>query len=291
MKQPTISQLLLYPVKSLGAISVSEAIVETRGFRHDRRFMLVKPIINDDGFAAGLMMTQREHTEMALVDVAFGEHETLRFWHRNTPNDVLAVPLTPARTGEVLVVNVWDSADFVAPTVSKEADEWFSRVLQTPCRLVYMTDTTERTITSRYRQPDDHNPSAMVSFADGFPYLTASLESLAELNRRLEEPVEMARFRPNIVVEGANGPHDEDAWAHFRVGELDFYSVKPCVRCVMTTIDPQTAQKGKEPLKTLGTYRRVENKILFGQNVMASAEGVVRVGDNIEVLKRMETWI
>lgn len=154
-----------------------------------------------------------------------------------------------------------------------------------------MPDSTERTITSSYRQPDEYNPLPIVSFADGFPYLTASLESLAELNSRLEEPVEMARFRPNIVIDGANGPHDEDTWAHFRVGELDFYSVKPCVRCVMTTIDPQTAHKGKEPLKTLATYRRVENKILFGQNVMASAEGVVRVGDNIEVLKRMETWI
>ncbi len=286
-----INQLLLYPVKSLGAISVSEAVVETRGFRHDRRFMLVVPTTDDDGLPAGLMMTQREHTEMALIDVAFGDNETLRFWHRHTPNDVLVVPLTPSRTGEALVVNVWDSADFVAPTVGKEADDWFSRVLQTPCRLVSMPDTVERTITSGYRQPDDYNPLPIVSFADGFPYLTASLESLAELNSRLDEPVEMARFRPNIIIEGASGPHDEDTWAHFRVGELDFYSVKPCVRCVMTTIDPQTAQQGKEPLKTLATYRRVENKILFGQNVMARAEGVVRVGDSIEVLKRMETWI
>ena len=287
----TVHQLLLYPVKSLGAVSVSQAVVETRGFRYDRRFMLVQPVIDENGLAGGLMMTQREHTEMALVDVAFGENDTLRFWHRNTPDDLLTVPLAPARTGEALVVNVWDSADFVAPTVSAEADLWFSRVLQTPCRLVYMPDTTERAITSRYRQPDHQNPASVVSFADGFPYLTASLESLAELNRRLDEPVEMARFRPNIVVEGADGPHDEDTWAHFRVGSLDFFSVKPCVRCVMTTIDPKTAQKGKEPLKTLATYRRVEAKILFGQNVMAGGKGIVRVGDTIEVLTRMETWI
>ncbi|MCY7357108.1 MAG: MOSC domain-containing protein [Rudanella sp.] len=286
-----ISQLLLYPVKSLGAISVSEAVVETRGFCHDRRFMLVQPVTDENGLAGGLMMTQREHTGMALIDVAFGDTDTIRIWHRSTPDDGLTVPLTPARTGEALVVNVWDSADFVAQTVSAEADAWFSRVLQTPCHLVYMPDTTERAITSRYRQPDNQSPAPVVSFADGFPYLTASLESLAELNRRLDEPVEMNRFRPNIVIEGANEPHDEDTWAHFRVGELDFYSVKPCVRCVMTTIDPQTAQKGKEPLKTLATYRRVDNKILFGQNVMAGGEGVVRVGDRIEVLKRMETWI
>ena len=287
----TVHQLLLYPVKSLGAVSVSQAVVETRGFRYDRRFMLIQPVTDENGLAGGLMMTQREHTEMALVDVAFGENDTLRFWHRNTPDDLLTVPLAPARTGEALVVNVWDSADFAAPTVSAEADLWFSRVLQTPCRLVYMPDTTERAITSRYRQPDHQNPASVVSFADGFPYLTASLESLAELNRRLDEPVEMGRFRPNIVVEGADGPHDEDTWAHFRVGSLDFFSVKPCVRCVMTTIDPQTAQKGKEPLKTLATYRRVEAKILFGQNVMAGGKGIVRVGDTIEVLTRMKTWI
>lgn len=286
-----INQLLLYPVKSLGAISVSEAVVETRGFRHDRRFMLVQPFTDDNGLAGGLMMTQREHTEMALIDVAFGDTDTLKIWHRNAPDDGLTVPLTPARTGEALVVNVWDSADFAAQTVSHEADAWFSRVLQTPCRLVFMPDFTERAITSRYRQPDDQSPLPVVSFADGFPYLTASLESLAELNRRLDEPVDMNRFRPNIVVEGADRPHDEDSWAHFRVGELDFFSVKPCVRCVMTTIDPQTAQKGKEPLKTLATYRQVDHKILFGQNVMAGGEGVVRVGDEIEVLKRMETWI
>jgi len=286
-----ISQLLLYPVKSLGAISVSEAVVETRGFRHDRRFMLVQPVTDENGLAGGLMMTQREHTEMALIDVAFGDTDTIRIWHRSTPDDGLTVPLTPARTGEALVVSVWDSADFVAQTVSEEADTWFSRVLQTSCRLVFMPDFTERAITSRYRQPDDQSPAPVVSFADGFPYLTASLESLAELNRRLDEPVEMNRFRPNIVIDGANGPHDEDTWAHFRVSELDFYSAKPCVRCVMTTIDPQTAQKGKEPLKTLATYRRVDSKILFGQNVMAGGEGVVRVGDAIEVLKRMETWI
>lgn len=287
----TIRQLLLYPIKSLGAISVSEAVVETRGFRHDRRFMLVQPVTDENGLAGGLMMTQREHTEMALIDVAFGDSDTLRIWHRNTPDDVLTVPLTPTRTGDALVVNVWDSADFVAPTVSPEADAWFSRVLQTPCRLVYMPDSTERAITSRYRQPDDQSPAPVVSFADGFPYLTASIESLAELNRRLDEPVALNRFRPNIVVEGVDGPHDEDTWAHFRVGELDFFSVKPCVRCVMTTIDPQTAEKGKEPLRTLATYRRVDSKILFGQNVMVGSEGVVRVGDNIEVLKRMETWI
>jgi uncharacterized protein len=283
-----INQLFLYPVKSLGAISVLEAVVEARGFRHDRRFMLVTPGTDKAGQPYGHMMTQREFPQMALVDLAFGPNDTLQVWHRANPDDVLTLPLTPSPTGETLTVSVWDSADFPAQCVGAEADEWFSRVLQTPCRLVFMPGE-ERTISSGYRRPEGHAPAPVVSFADGFPYLTISLESLAELNRRLPEPVEMARFRPNIVLEGAAGPHDEDTWAYFRVGELDFFSVKPCARCVMTTIDPKTAQTGKEPLKTLATYRRQDNKILFGQNVMAGGTGVVRVGDLINVVERIQS--
>ncbi len=282
----TINQLLLYPIKSLGAISVAEALVEARGFRHDRRFMLVEPLTDEQGHSYGQMMTQREHAQMALIDVAFGERDTLCIWHRHHPADVLTVPLTPPQTGETLPVSVWGSDDFPAQLVGPEADNWFSRVLQTPCRLVFMPGH-ERTIHSTYQKPTDYDPVPVVSFADGFPYLTASLESLAELNRRLPEPVEMARFRPNMVLEGVAGPHDEDTWGHFRIGDLDFFSVKPCVRCVMTTINPQTAERGKEPLKTLATYRRVERGILFGQNVMAGSEGVVRVGDPIEVVNRI----
>lgn len=282
-----INQLLLYPVKSLGAISVAEAVVEARGFRHDRRFMLVTPDTDEAGQPYGHMMTQREFPQMALVDLAFGPNDTLQIWQRAMPADVLTLPLIPSPTGETLTVSVWDSADFVAQCVGSEADEWFSRVLQTPCRLVFMLGE-ERTISSGYRRPEGHDPAPVVSFADGFPYLTIGLESLAELNRRLSEPVEMARFRPNMVLEGTTGPHDEDTWAYFRVGELDFFSVKPCARCVMTTIDPQTAQTGKEPLKTLTTYRRLDNKILFGQNVMAGGTGVVRVGDPLVIVERMQ---
>lgn len=284
-----IHQLLLYPIKSLGGISVAEATVEARGFRYDRRFMLVQPLTDETGQFRGQMMTQREFPHMALIDVAFGVANTLRIWHRARPDDALTIALEPESSSQTMTVSVWHSHDFPAQLVSPEADAWFSRVLQIACRLVYMPGD-ERTITSTYRQPTDHNPAPVVSFADGFPYLTVSLESLAELNRRLPQPVEMGRFRPNVVLEGATGPHDEDTWAHFRVGELDFFSVKPCVRCVMTTIDPQTAETGKEPLKTLAAYRRVEKGILFGQNVMTGGTGVVRVGDPVQVLKRVETW-
>lgn len=288
-----ITQLFLYPVKSLGCVPVSEAIVEARGFRYDRRFMLVQPESDEAGRPHGRMMTQREFAQMALIEVAFGEGETLRIWHRRVPNDVLTVPLTPPARGETLSVRVWDSPFFSALPVGDEADRWFSRVLQTACRLVLMPDSTERAITSSYRRPRVAVSQPVVSFADGFPYLLASEESLAELNRRLTEPVPMSRFRPNVVVDGTAGPHDEDTWAHFRMGRLDFFGVKPCVRCVMTTIDSETGQQGKEPLKALATYRRVDHKILFAQNVMAApgASGTLRVGDAIEVLERMETWL
>ena len=122
-----------------------------------------------------------------------------------------------------------------------------------------------------------------VSFADGFPYLVIGQASLDELNSRLENPVSINRFRPNFVVEGSL-PFEEDGWADFKMGNLDFLGVKPCARCVMTTIDPETAAKGKEPLLTLASYRKRNNKIYFGQNVLAKTYGSLKVGDEVEVL-------
>ncbi|WP_019989833.1 MOSC domain-containing protein [Rudanella lutea] len=284
-----LSQLVLYPVKSLTGISVTEATVEERGFRHDRRFMLVEPK-RVDGLPIGRMMTQRQYPNIALLDVAFGPGETLQINHRHQPGSVLTVPLTPAAGGGTVSVQVWDSAPFEGQLVSPEADAWFSQMLGTVCQLVYMPDTVTRPVSSGYRVPRHQSHPPAVSFADGFPYLVASAESLNELNRRLAEPVSMSRFRPNLVVSGTAGPHDEDGWGHFRVGDVSFFGVKPCVRCTMTTIDPETAQKGNEPLRTLATYRQIDHKILFGQNAVLQpgAGGVVRVGDLVSVIEHLE---
>lgn len=282
-----ISELRIYPIKSLGGISVTEAVVEERGFRYDRRFMLVQPG-EDETWD---FITQRSNYHMALVDVAI-EDDTLTVWHRHHPDNVLTIPLTGPTTesAETLRVNIWDSKGVSAIAVSSEADRWFSRVLGLECRLVYMPNTTRREVDPAYAHQDD-----VVSFADGYPYLLIGQASLDDLNQRLpmsSPRIDMLRFRPNLVVSGSS-PYDEDAWQEFRIADMTFYGVKPCARCVLTTIDPATGQKGSEPLKTLATYRQWKHKILFGQNVLPSPEatGVVRVGQTIEVIHRQEPWL
>jgi uncharacterized protein YcbX len=270
MNTPVLKEIRIYPIKSLGGISLSEAVVEPKGFRYDRRWMLVKP--------DGTFLTQRENTVMALIEVELTDRH-LRVYHRHRPDDVLEIPLEKT-TEESLTAYVWNNQAVDSLVVSPEADDWFSRLLGFPCRLVYMPDDSLRPVDPKYAQPDD-----VVSFADGFPYLVISTDSLDELNRRVEKPLEMVRFRPNLVVEGVL-PHDEDTWYHFKMGELTFYGVKPCARCVLTTIDPESGQKGKEPLKTLATYRKLDSKILFGQNVLAETTGLLRVGDPVTVLEQ-----
>lgn len=231
----TISELYIYPIKSLGGISLTEAIVDEKGFRYDRRFMLVEP--------DGTCITQRTNHQMALIDVAI-QGDSLHVWHRHQPSDVLELPLTvsetaPADGQEKLPVTIWDDKDVPALTVSDEADRWFSTVLNKPCRLVFMPETTYRPVDPAYTRHQD-----AVSFADGYPYLLIGQASLDTLNQRLAEPITMQRFRPNIVVSGSL-PYEEDAWSQFRIGETDFYGVKPCARCVLTTIDPETGKMGR----------------------------------------------
>ena len=153
-----------------------------------------------------------------------------------------------------------------------------------------MPETTHRAVDPAYARQHD-----AVSFADGYPYLLIGQASLDNLNQRLAEPITMHRFRPNIVVAGS-APYDEDAWQQFGVGDVAFYGVKPCARCVLTTIDPQTGQPGREPLRTLSTYRQWKHKILFGQNMLAKPAdkrplGTLRVGQPVMVLERQEPWL
>lgn len=286
-----LKSITLYPIKSLGSVSVESAEVDAKGLRYDRRYMLVTP--SADG-QSGTFITQRTNHQMALIDVAMDMVvNTLQVWHRHVSDDRLTLPLVPTQFGDVLPVDIWGSEGVSARLISDEADAWFSRVLGKPCRLVYMPDETRRTITSsRVKAPQDVDK--VVSFADGLPILLATQSSLDELNRRAEASLSMARFRPNLVVEGLCWPHDEDTWHTFQLGAGTFHGVKPCIRCVLTTIDPATAERGKEPLKTLATYRRHGNDILFGENVMpapAALGKTIRVGDSLTVLRRKEPWL
>jgi len=265
-----LSDLYIYPVKSLGGIRLTEATVEPRGLRHDRRWLIVN--------ARNQFMTQRQTAAMAHLKVAPAYNGFL-LTHQQRPELLpLYVPFeaTPERT---LFVTIWDDMVF-AWRGKPECDAWLTEALGEECKLVYMSDMVRRDV-----EPE-HNPEGqLVSFADGYPFLLIGQESLAELNTRLAEPVDMDRFRPNLVFSGGDA-FAEDGWADFQIGDTTFRAVRACGRCVLTTIDQATAQKNPagEPLRTLATYRTEGSKVIFGQNVTSGSRGTVRVGDALAVV-------
>ncbi|MCE6988132.1 MOSC domain-containing protein [Dyadobacter sp. CY323] len=263
-----LSEIWVYPVKSLSGIRLTEAEVLERGLKYDRQWMIV-----DDN---NVFITQRVFHKMALIDVSL-EETGMRFSNRLEEDNEVFVPFNP-ETNETVTVKIWE-AWVDAVTVSPDADKWLSKELGQSLRLVMMPTSTERKVPVKYAKNGEN-----VGFADDFPYLIISQASLDDLNTRLLEPVAMKRFRPNFVVAGTM-PFEEDQWKKISIGGLDFELLKPCARCVLTTIDPVTAQKGKEPLKTLSTYRMFNKKILFGQNVVATSFGTVKEGDTVTVME------
>lgn len=265
----TLTGLFIYPVKSLGGISLPAAELTPQGLRHDRRWLLVDE--------RNRFLTQREHPAMALLAVEPAYNGFL-LRHRQRPELLpLYIPFE-AQPDKTLFVTIWDDLVW-AWRGTPEADAWLSEALGQPCKLVYMSDMARREV-----EPELNPAGTLVSFADGYPYLLATEESLAKLNAQLAEPVPMNRFRPNLVVSGA--PADaEMTWTDFHIAGQPFRSVRGCGRCIVTTIDQATAQKNpaSEPLRTLATYRKPDRKVLFGQNVTGPASGRLQVGDVVEV--------
>ena len=265
----SISQLYIYPIKSLGGIAVTNAVVTNRGLQNDRRFMLV-----DDN---NLFFTQREHPSMVLFGTAI-ENDELIVYHKDNLTKKLRLPLVPEPSAKTAMVKVWD--DWCeGQYISEEADKWFSEKLNFPCRLVYMPESSERKVEAAYALNDE-----ITSFSDGYPVLMIGQTSLDDLNSRMEETLPMNRFRPNIVIAGTR-PFEEDTMEQFNINGINFYGVKLCARCVITTTNQETGNTGKEPLRTLAQYRRIDNKVLFGQNVLCHGNGIIKVGDEIKVVK------
>jgi uncharacterized protein YcbX len=274
-----ISELFIYPVKSLAGIRVSSAQLTDRGFQYDRRWMLV-----DEN---NKFLTQREHPKMALLQPHI-HNERLKIVYKNDPAVSIIIPFLSeknkvsglAETNTGKVVNVWD--DYCeALSMDQSINEWFSDQLHLTCKLVYMPDETRRKVDPRYAV----NETNITSFSDGYPVLVISQASLDDLNSRLEHPLPMNRFRPNIVITGAT-PYEEDEMEVFRIGDINFFGVKLSARCVMITINQNSGEKGKEPLRTLYRYRSRNNKVYFGQNILYDNTGVLRIGDTIEIIKR-----
>ncbi|GAA4017938.1 MOSC domain-containing protein [Hymenobacter fastidiosus] len=264
----TLSDLYIYPVKSLGGIRVTEAVVEPRGLRHDRRWLIVDE--------RNQFMTQRQTAAMAHLQVA-PAHNGFLLTHAARPGLLpLYVPFeaTPDHT---LFVTIWDDMVF-AWRGTPAADEWLTEALDRPCKLVYMSDMV-------VRATDGGAADGDVSFADAYPFLVIGQASLDDLNTRLATPVPMNRFRPNLVFTGGTA-YEEESWRDFTVSGQPFLGVRPCGRCVVTTIDQQTTEKSPEPLRTLATYRTQDHKVMFGQNVTGPGHGLIRVGDTLEIASR-----
>ncbi|MET3980106.1 uncharacterized protein YcbX [Mucilaginibacter sp. UYP25] len=261
-----VSQLFIYPIKSLGGISLDTAQLTDRGLQHDRRWMLI-----DEN---NRFLSQRENAQLALFKIeVLTDALKVVYTADGTFINIPFVPLKP----DMLEVVIWDDT-CAGQLVSDAVDAWFTVKLGIPARLVYMPDETHRATDPRYT-----NSGSIASFSDAYPALIIGQASLNDLNSRLAEPLPMNRFRPNIVFEGGD-PYNEDHMNHIRINGIDMYGVKLCARCVMTTIDQETLAKSKEPLKTLAGYRRKGAKILFGQNLAFRSTGIISVGDELSVL-------
>jgi uncharacterized protein len=267
-----VSALNVYPIKSCGGISLSVAELGPRGIVRDRSFMLVNH--------NGKFITQREQPRMALIRPAIDADGMLTVQAPDMP--VVVIP--GDEQGPRYEVVVWKYSG-EAVDQGNELAEWFSRFLGIACRLVMFPNDVVRKVNPRYARSEQDQ----VGFADGYPFLLISEASLADLNTRLEQPLPMNRFRPNIVVRGTE-PYAEDTWRTIRIGEVTFDIVKPCARCVITTTDQSTTERAREPLKTLTTYRlATSNGVMFGQNLIHAQVGLIRVGDPVEIIEQAAT--
>ena len=262
----TVSSLIYYPIKACRGFEVDSSQVERMGFQNDRRMMVVT--------LDGKQVTQREYSKLAwALPTLHDDTVTL-----SAPNfDAVQIPIQ--KTGTPLTVTVWHGKHVQAVDQGEEAAQWFSGWLDAPMRLVHIAPGIQRRLNAEYAlHEDDHT-----GFADGYPILVISEESLQDLNTRLENPVPMNRFRPNLVVKGCE-QYAEDTWNKIKIGDVELGIVKPCARCEVTTIDKQTLEQSKEPLKTLAKYRKHKLGAIFGQNVIPYNEGRLELGMNVEVL-------
>lgn len=261
-----LAEIRVFPVKGLAGQAQGTAIVEACGLRDDRRWMIVD--------ATGRFLTQRVLPQMATMQ-AIATPTSVILSKDGFPTIEVEMPTSASEP-----VVVWRDT-VMAADAGPVARAWISDALGTPARLIHMCDTAARPLRSSFAQPGE-----TVSFADGFPVLLTSLDSLADLNGRLATPIPIDRFRGNLIIGGAP-PWAEDTWRVIRVGGATFRVAKPCDRCTVTTIDQATGLRPDrlEPLRTLGKFRHDERGIMFGQNLVPLEPGPVSVGDAIEVLE------
>lgn len=264
-----LNELIIYPIKSLAGIHLNHWQVNRTGLMYDRQWMLID--------REGQFLSQRHLPKMTLFRIALTDTQLIV----SAPNQSdLILELKPI-LGDTVQCQIWKDT-CTAHLISKQADAWFSQFLNTDCRLVYLPHHQIRTVDQTYAQPTDQT-----AFSDGFPFLLISQASLDSLNQAMQLQMGMNRFRPNLVISGCK-PYEEDTWHEIKIGQIEFRLPKPCSRCLIPTIDPETGETSKEPLATLNRLRKSQNKVYFGQNALHNRSGILQVGDKVEILKTGE---
>lgn len=255
MSEATVQELYFYPIKGFRGVRTSELKLEKRGAYLDRNWTLVDENSN--------FLTQRQLPELAKIglmidegsiELSVPEHDSIDFGLEE-------------RTGDSTEITVWKSK-MPAFEVSPDVSEWISGVIKKPVRLMRISDSAKRESEIERRE---------LAFQDGRPLLVVSKASLEQLELKAGVSFTMSRFRPNIVI-GNVAPHEEDNWSSFKIGNIEFKGIKPCIRCKVTTVHPLTGEVGEEPLKTLATYRRLEKGIAFGYYYAHLKDGFIKLG-------------
>ncbi len=264
---PYLNQIYIYPIKSLTGIPVQQWEVTKTGLKYDRQWMLID--------AQQQFLSQRRLAKMALIKTQLIDEKIII----SAPGQSsLSIPLSPLAYQDSAPINVTIWHDHChAKQVNKETDQWFSEFLGQACQLVYQPENSIRTVDQHYAQTTDQT-----SFSDGFPFLIVSEASLALLNQQMGLTLGIERFRPNLVIAGCTS-YAEDTWRTISIGDIRFRLPKPCSRCPIPQIDPETAIMGKEPLRTLARFRKWQNKVFFGQNALHDNVGNLQVRDSVAI--------
>ena len=266
MNNYLVYQLYIYPVKSLGGIAVTKAEIDNTGFKYDRRYMLVDC---DNRF-----ISQREYHPLCLLQLGFTD-SGFSINHKLKNTKPLFIPYSMEK-GEEIEVTIWDDKvnAIVAPPLY---NQWFTEIIGRTCKLVYMSDKSKRYINTKYA-----NNNEIVSFADAFPMLILGEESMKLLNTKLTQSISINRFRSNIVFSGGTA-NEEDNWKKLEINNILFKGAKPCERCIIPTINQEDGSISSEPLKTMATYRKKDNNILFGMNMLPCNSGTISIGNTIDI--------
>ncbi len=259
-----VKSIVIYPIKGCRGVEIDSCAVHERGFENDRRYMLVDK--------HNMFVSQRSHPELSQIITSLTSKQIdISYDDERFSFDLDEI------TNEVINITLFEHT-ISGTIVSQAANSYFSNILGEDIRFVKMTQTN-----TRHKKLIKGPEATEVSFADGYPYLIVGTDSLRQLNARLDSPVLMDRFRPNIIIETSTA-HIEDSWESIKVGDVDMLVIKPCARCSVITIDQQTAEKSKGTIKALSSYRKVDNKIYFGVNAITLSRGHINIGDSVVTL-------